>query len=91
MYDYSLFYKKEGSLMTFVAVYVDDVIITGTNLDEIQSLKDFLHHTFRIKDLGKLHYFLGLEVLYESDGVLITQRKFTADLIIEFNFSHCPL
>lgn len=75
--------------MIFLAVYVDDVLITGTHLEEIQSLKHYLHHTFKIKDLGQLHYFLGLEVLYKHDGVPITQREFAQDLIQEFDCGHC--
>ncbi|XP_075101642.1 uncharacterized protein LOC107776883 [Nicotiana tabacum] len=89
MLDYSLFYKREGHSVIFVAVYVDDVLLTGTNLEEIKALKTFLRETFKIKDLGRLHYFLGLEILYKHDGVIITQRKFTSDLIKEFEFSHC--
>ncbi|XP_060182944.1 uncharacterized mitochondrial protein AtMg00810-like [Lycium barbarum] len=69
----------------FVAVYIDDVILTRTDFSEIQCLKAFLHDQFKIKDLGKLHYFLGLDILYQDDGVLITQRKFTNDLIKEFD------
>ncbi|XP_019258935.1 PREDICTED: uncharacterized protein LOC109237127 [Nicotiana attenuata] len=71
--------------MTFVVVYIDDVIIKGTHLEEINSLKKFLHETFRIKDLGKLCYFHGLEILYKGDTVLITQKKFTTDLLKEFD------
>nr|XP_016443291.1 PREDICTED: uncharacterized mitochondrial protein AtMg00810-like [Nicotiana tabacum] len=82
--DYSLFHKKKGSLVVFVAVYIDDVIVTGTHQEEIDSLKSFLHETFKIKILGRLHYFLGMEVLYKEDGVVISQRKFTMDLLKEF-------
>ncbi|XP_019255062.1 PREDICTED: uncharacterized protein LOC109233640 [Nicotiana attenuata] len=83
--DYSLFYKKQGESSVFVAVYVDDVILTGTNLEEIKALKTHLHNQFKIKDLGKLHYFLGLEMLYKDDGVLISQRKFITDLLKEYD------
>lgn len=82
--DYSLFHKRKGSLVVFVAVYVDDVIVTGTHHEEIDSLKSFLHETFKIKDLGRLHYFIGMEVLYKEYGVLISQGKFTMDLIKKF-------
>lgn len=81
--DYSLFYRKNEKSLCFVVVYVDDVIITGTNMCDIQDLKRFLHYQFKIKDLGKLHYFLELEILYTTDGALISQRKFAADLLKE--------
>nr|XP_016478500.1 PREDICTED: uncharacterized mitochondrial protein AtMg00810-like [Nicotiana tabacum] len=71
--------------MVFVAVYVDNVILTGNDIDEINSLKKFLDQTFKIKDLGIMHYFLGMEVLYKEDGVLISQRKFTMDLLEEYD------
>lgn len=90
MLDYSLFYKKSEVSVVFVAVYVDDVLVTGTHLQEIESLKTFLHNTFKIKDLGRLHYFLGLEVQYTEKGVLISQRKFTIDLLKEFGCIDCP-
>nr|XP_009783050.1 PREDICTED: uncharacterized protein LOC104231698 [Nicotiana sylvestris] len=52
---------------------------------EIANLKSFLDKQLSIKDLGRLHYFLGLEVLYKSDGVIISQRKFTLDLLKEYD------
>jgi len=79
--DYSLFHKKSTTSTIFVVVYVDDVILTGTSVFEIEELKTFLHDKFRIKDLGKLHYFLGMEVLYKDDGLIISQRKFFLDML----------
>ncbi|XP_019236085.1 PREDICTED: uncharacterized protein LOC109216394 [Nicotiana attenuata] len=52
----------------------------------MDQLKTFLHNRFRIKDLGKLHYFLGLEVLYKAGGVIISQRKFVLDLLKEYDY-----
>ena len=85
--DYSLFHKKSADSTIFVAVYVDDVILTGTSVAEIEELKIFLHDKFKIKDLGKLHYFLGMEVLYKEDGLIISQRKFVLDLLKTYNVS----
>ena len=59
MADYSLFTKIHGESFTAVLIYVDDMVTTGNDPATITSLKRFLHEHFRIKDLGKLKYFLG--------------------------------
>ena len=50
--------------MTIVTIYVDDILITGSIINDIGTLKQHLHSTFGIKDLGHLHYFLGFKVIY---------------------------
>ncbi|XP_019237576.1 PREDICTED: uncharacterized protein LOC109217761 [Nicotiana attenuata] len=77
---------KQGDQYVFMALYVDDVILTGTDFEEIIALKAFLHNQFKIKDLGKLHNFFGFEMLYKNDGVLIFQRKFTTDSLKEYDY-----
>lgn len=72
MHDYSLFYNKTKKSMAFVAIYFDDVIIIENDLEEILQLKLFLHNKFKIKDLGQLHYFLGLEMLHRDTEILIS-------------------
>ncbi|GKE50558.1 ribonuclease H-like domain-containing protein [Tanacetum coccineum] len=57
--DYSLFTKKFGDVFIALPVYVDDIIIIGNNVSEINKFKQFLKTKFMIKDLGKLKYFLG--------------------------------
>jgi len=60
--DSSLFIRKTTSSFIAVLIYVDDVIITSDTLTTINQVKQFLRTTFPIKDLGKLKYFLGIEV-----------------------------
>lgn len=60
--DYSVFLKKQDSHITIVDVYVDDIIITGSDSSTIVMLKEHLYKEFTIKDLGYLSYFLGFEV-----------------------------
>ena len=79
--DYSLFTKDQNGSFTIAAVYVDDIILTGNNLIVITQLKAHLNRVFSIKDLGKLHYFLGIEVGYLPRGIALTQHKFTAELL----------
>ena len=66
--DYSLFIKKKKERITIIAIYVNDIIITGDDKFEIKTLKQYLDKTFTIKDLGKLHHFLGIEVSYNKKG-----------------------
>lgn len=58
--DSSLFTKKSGSCFTVILCYVDDMIIIGNSMSEIQLVKDHLHKQFTIKDLGTLKYILGI-------------------------------
>ncbi|XP_070007431.1 uncharacterized mitochondrial protein AtMg00810-like [Nicotiana sylvestris] len=88
--------RGSGSFLVILAVYVDDIILTGTDLSEISSLRGFLHEKFRIKDLDPLNYFLGIGVLYCDSGVLLHQKKFIHDLLELFASSAsssvvCPL
>lgn len=68
---------------TVLLVYVDDVILAGSSLNECYTIKCILDSTFKIKDLGFLKYFLGLEVSQSKSGISICQRKYCIDLLHE--------
>lgn len=59
--DYSLFVQRTTDSITIAAIYVDNIILTGDNPSLIHQLKAHLHHTFSIKDLGRLSFFWGLK------------------------------
>ncbi|MCH80835.1 retrovirus-related Pol polyprotein from transposon TNT 1-94 [Trifolium medium] len=79
--DYSLFTKKSSVGFTAILVYVDDLVLGGTDMDEISQLKSLLDTKFSIKDLGILKYFLGFEVARSKKGISLCQRKYTLDLL----------
>lgn len=66
---------------TAVLVYVDDILVTGTNASHITALKLFLDNNFNIKDFGLIKYYLGIEVLHTKAGLFLNQRKYALDLI----------
>jgi len=80
-YDSSLFLCKTPTGLVILLVYVDDIVITGTDSTLIGQLKQNLQASFHMKDLGSLKYFLGLEVHTDSSGIFLNQRKYTQDLI----------
>ena len=74
-YDYSLFTKRVGKEFFVILVYVDDLLVTDSNLNLIQQVRKDLQHRFKMKDLGELKYFLGIEFFRNTDGILINQRE----------------
>ncbi|CAM8890431.1 unnamed protein product [Rhodiola kirilowii] len=87
--DYSLFTMKKDGAFIILLVYVDDVIITGTSSTLISEVKQYIHDKFRIKDLGLLKYFLGLEVARSDAGIFLCQRKYALELLDEHNLLQC--
>nr|GEV11299.1 ribonuclease H-like domain-containing protein [Tanacetum cinerariifolium] len=87
--DYSLFTKSYNKEFLAPLVYVDDVIVTCSNVHEIKNSKEFLKSKFMIKDLGKLKYFLGIEVVDTSDGICLFQMKYCLDLLSDFGLLAC--
>ena len=68
-YDSALFFCHNDKCTILLLLFVDDIIITSVDLSGIQELKNFLNQQFEIKDLGRLNYFLGLEITHSTDGL----------------------
>lgn len=79
--DHTLFIKHYKGKITILIVYVDDIVVTGNDTEEIARLKKLLAKEFKIKDLGKLQYFLGIEVARSAKRIFISQRKYILDLL----------
>ena len=88
--DHSVFYHHNSSgQCIYLVVYVDDIVITDNDQDGIQKLKQHLFTHFQTKDLGKLKYFLGIEIAQSSSGVFISQRKYALDILEETGMLDC--
>ncbi|KAL0553893.1 hypothetical protein IC582_007797 [Cucumis melo] len=88
--DHTLFTKasKTGKIAILI-VYVDDIVLTGDDQTEISQLKQRMGDEFEIKDLGNLKYFLGMEVARSKEGISVSQRKYTLDLLTETGMLGC--
>ncbi|RVW92402.1 Retrovirus-related Pol polyprotein from transposon RE1 [Vitis vinifera] len=79
--DTSLFIFNNHGTILYLLVYVDDIIITGNNVEAAQTFIQQLSQRFSLKDLGPLTYFLGVEVTSHTNGIFLSQRKYIADLL----------
>ncbi|KAF5936407.1 hypothetical protein HYC85_027536 [Camellia sinensis] len=76
---YTVKHKADGSIERYKA----RLVAKGDDVEEVPRLKEYLANEFEIKDLGKLKYFLGIEVARSKDGIFICQRKYVLDLLKE--------
>lgn len=81
----SLYYFSSGSITTFCLIYVDDLVLTSSSLSFMQQIVTHLTSKFALKDLGQLHYFLGIEAQSTESGLFLTQRKYITDLLTKAN------
>uniref|UniRef100_A0A2N9F358 Uncharacterized protein n=1 Tax=Fagus sylvatica TaxID=28930 RepID=A0A2N9F358_FAGSY len=81
--DHSVFVRHSSNGTIVLIVYVDDIIISGSDSTDIADLKTYLSKHFHTKDLGALRYFLGIEVARSSQGIFLSQRKYILDLLSE--------
>ncbi|KAJ4751816.1 polyprotein [Rhynchospora pubera] len=86
----NLYVKRKGNEgLLVVCLYVDDMMYMGTSEEMILQFKQCMLQQFEMTDLGKMHYFLGLEVEQEEGSIFISQRKYAADLLEKFGLKGC--
>lgn len=67
--EHAVYTKREGNKALIIGVYVDDLLITGTSVETIKSFKKQMSRQFEMSDLGKLSYYLGIEVEQEKNYI----------------------
>ena len=75
--------------MLIVCLYVDDLIFTGNDSAMFEKFKKSMMAEFDMSDLGKMHYFLGIEVVQSADGIFVSQRKYVQEILNRFQMSNC--
>lgn len=79
---------NEGKIL-IVCLYVVDLIFTGNDELLFEQFKRSMMVEFDMTDLGKMRYFLGIEVVQTKDGIFISQRKYAQEVLERFNMDQC--
>ncbi|XP_070054727.1 uncharacterized mitochondrial protein AtMg00810-like [Nicotiana tomentosiformis] len=74
---------KVGHELLIILVYIDDLLVTGSNLSLIKQVRKDLEERFKMKNLGELKYFLGIEFSRSQKGIIMCQRKYALELVSE--------
>jgi histone deacetylase 1/2 len=88
--DTSLFLYKKAHIQIFVLIYVDDIIVTSSSNKAIPALLHDLNDDFALKDLGDLHFFLGIKVKKTQNGLLL-EEKYAVDLLAKVGMTKCTI
>ena len=83
-------YLANGKIIILIA-YVDDIIVIENYIKEMDCLKKVLSREFKIKDIGTLRYFIGMEVARFEKSVVVSQRKYILVLLKENGILGCKL
>ncbi len=87
--DQSLFIFQHSSDITIMLLYVDDIIMTRNSPPLLSSFVTTLGAEFELSDLGSFSYFLGLEATGSTDGLCLSQTKYTIDLLRQYSMTDC--
>ncbi|GKV37176.1 hypothetical protein SLEP1_g45235 [Rubroshorea leprosula] len=85
----TLYVKKKNGVLVIVSIYVDDLLVTGNDEAALNQFKIDMLQIFDMNDLGKMTYFLGMEIDQSSKGIFICQRNFTGEILSKFAMSNC--
>ena len=87
--DNTVYTKKVGKSLIIIVLYVDDLILTGSDPNLTNHVKSSLKNKFEMTDIGHLHYFLGLQVLQSKEGISLSESKYACDLLHHFHMEDC--
>ena len=87
--DPCLYVSTEGEMFV-IAVYVDDIVLAGKSNRKMSEVKNALASKFDVKDMGKLHYFLGVKVIQDQEGekIWIGQPAYAESILQKFGMEN---
>ena len=87
--DPCVYVRNSESGCTILVIWVDDIIISSTSADLLFSVKENLCKKFKMKDLGKLSWFLGTNFKCEANGIEMSQTQYIDKILSKFEMADC--
>jgi histone deacetylase 1/2 len=87
--DTSLFVPRHGSHTAWLLLYVDDIVLTASSTELLHHIIKDLSGVFAMKDLGPLHYFLGIQVRRTAAGFFLHQQQYAEDILERTGMLNC--
>lgn len=87
--DASIFFRITSSAILIILIYVDDILITGSDESLIKNLMSTLSEVFSLKELGDLSYFLGIQVARNKELMHLRQEKYIKELLRKVQLEDC--
>jgi len=87
--DHCVYRKEVGEKKVFVLIWVDDIILAANDNEIMNETKMMLQERFKMKDLGKLSYFLGIEFEQGDGFVKMSQKRYLSKVLERFHMSNC--
>jgi len=85
----TLYVKLKDNDVLIVSLYVDDILVTGSNELLVEEFKQEMMNVFEMTDLGLMTYFLGMEVKQSQNEVFICQKKYAKEISKKFQMKEC--
>jgi hypothetical protein len=84
--DRCVYYRHSGGQSIILCLYVDNILILGTNIDIIHEVKSFLLKSFDMKDLGEADVILNIKLIKEDGGITLSQSRYVEKVLSRFGF-----
>ncbi|KAA0039658.1 Retrovirus-related Pol polyprotein from transposon TNT 1-94 [Cucumis melo var. makuwa] len=85
----TLYMKKSNTAIVIVSLYVDDLLVIGSNDIQIEMFKQEMMMMFKMTDLGLMYYFLGMEIRQKQNEIFLCQKKCVREILRRFNMEKC--
>jgi hypothetical protein len=87
--DTCVYYRFGGVEGVVLCLYVDDILIFGTNISVINDVKSFMSQHFDMKDLGEADVILNIKLIKDESGITLEQSHYVENILSHFGYSDC--